>query len=441
MGDDTTYLEVTGVGISQYSIHGKTIRQQCYLVPHLGTTLLSMKQHVSSKGCYFHAEAKNTQLAFPLFVLFPRVASEIEVIITPVSNPPQVDFDEHIAEPVNTSQVSSIQYLTKSYSLVELTVANFIPANKITSAFQHSLIVKCVNTSIPYPNLHTSGNQSNHVIRSPTTLAIPPKSSTAIHMGLHFLQHQQLTVQSKHHDNGRVHFEQINGELCVTIQNDTNQLLTIEKNQILGSMQPILAKKPGQQLKEACPSSHQQHCATPTISRSLSKRTHQQAKRLAQSMSQYFQLLKENTRRNLQDLMFKAPFSSLKPTRRHCVSPLPTIPEHEQSILKAPKPHLSLPKLLSFPQETLLKSIGFRDPSSITDNLKKLGKPTISFEKDKSPEVDEGEIASLKANQRNTTPSTIPRSYNKVWNIDIGFGPTVGIGGVKYTLMCVDQAT
>ena len=95
-------------------------------------------------------------------------------------------------------------------------------------------------------------------------------------------------------------------------------------------------------------------------------------------------------------------------------------------------------KVLSFPCETLLKSIGFQDPISLVKNLKTIAHPAMKIQSDSSPELDEGKIASIKPSYYNTEPATIPRLYNDVWNIDIGFRPMVAISDIRYTLMCVD---
>jgi hypothetical protein len=78
MGDDTTALPIEGYGYIDYIVHNHRIRHFAYYVPLLGTTLISIKQHMSYQGCYFHAEAQSTVLAFPNFLLYPRVSEITE---------------------------------------------------------------------------------------------------------------------------------------------------------------------------------------------------------------------------------------------------------------------------------------------------------------------------------------------------------------------------
>jgi hypothetical protein len=82
LGDESTNIPIMGYGIASYSIQGKTIRKRALFVPGLNTTaLISVKQHMQNAGCYFHAEAQNTVLAFPTFLIAPRVAKEIDVYL------------------------------------------------------------------------------------------------------------------------------------------------------------------------------------------------------------------------------------------------------------------------------------------------------------------------------------------------------------------------
>ena len=83
MGDDTTSLKIQGYGIINIIVQEHRLRLLAYYVPKLGTTLISAKQHMKSKGCYFHAEAGKTTLAFPNFFIHPRISTEIDVHMIP----------------------------------------------------------------------------------------------------------------------------------------------------------------------------------------------------------------------------------------------------------------------------------------------------------------------------------------------------------------------
>ena len=130
-----------------------------------------------------------------------------------------------------------------------------------------------------------------------------------------------------------------------------------------------------------------------------------------------------------------------KPSSLKQVLRLPAIPEGTTPHLAPTKVHASTPKRLSLPRDTLSQSIGFRKVEDIIKNFSKIAQPTVTIQRNSSPELSAGELATMKEVRRNTSPTQLPRQYNDVWHIDIGFGPTVGIGGTKYTLMCIDKAT
>ena len=68
--------------------------------------------------------------------------------------------------------------------------------------------------------------------------------------------------------------------------------------------------------------------------------------------------------------------------------------------------------------------------------------PTISIQHfDRNPTLDPGEIASLRAADRNKTPSPLPERPGNLYHCDIGFGPTRAIGGAMYCLTLVDAKT
>ena len=70
-----------------------------YYVPNLGTTLISVRQHIQYKGCYFHAENNECVLAFPSFISTTVIGDEITLPISPSKNSPDpIDFDEQTAE-------------------------------------------------------------------------------------------------------------------------------------------------------------------------------------------------------------------------------------------------------------------------------------------------------------------------------------------------------
>ena len=76
LGDETTTLPIEGYGFMNYTLNDKRMRKIGYYVPGLGTTLISIKQHIKYQGCYFHAENNTVLLAYPKAVLYATTDPE-----------------------------------------------------------------------------------------------------------------------------------------------------------------------------------------------------------------------------------------------------------------------------------------------------------------------------------------------------------------------------
>ena len=102
----------------------------------------------------------------------------------------------------------------------------------------------------------------------------------------------------------------------------------------------------------------------------------------------------------------------------------------------------ALPNVVTVTRDHLHRSLGFRDLEPIIKAIPTFAAPTLHVQRvPRNPFIDPGEVASLKAANRNTSPSTPPRNYGDIWHADIGFGPGRAIGGVNYALLLVDKAT
>jgi hypothetical protein len=93
--------------------------------------------------------------------------------------------------------------------------------------------------------------------------------------------------------------------------------------------------------------------------------------------------------------------------------------------------------------DALDRSIGFQNPSMLIKHMHQLGDKSVQLQNlQQNPVIDIGTTASIKSNQRNTTPSKPPAKYSDIWLMDIGYGgPNTAIGGAKYTLLLIDKAT
>ena len=86
LGDNKTTLRIMGYGFINYLFNGKRVRKIGYYVPGLGIRLLSIKQHIKYKGCYFHAENDSVILAYPNAVLYATTEPEFMLKIKPAKH-------------------------------------------------------------------------------------------------------------------------------------------------------------------------------------------------------------------------------------------------------------------------------------------------------------------------------------------------------------------
>ena len=183
LGDEITLVPIIGYGLAKYSINNKTIRKGALYVPALGATaLLSVKQHMENKGCYFHAESQKTTLAFPTFLIIPRVDKEIDVYLQPSSAP--LDFDELTTNQVPTHQKSSEQpkYLLttnqQQYNFIHQDVNSYpiIPESK-------TVFIKKLSPQAQLPAQGTPGSIGFDVT-STITVTLLPNTTTPVPTGL-----------------------------------------------------------------------------------------------------------------------------------------------------------------------------------------------------------------------------------------------------------------
>ena len=121
------------------------------------------------------------------------------------------------------------------------------------------------------------------------------------------------------------------------------------------------------------------------------------------------------------------------------------VPMDKHSILSTPspravdKPNASMPQILPMTREYLAQSFGYLGTNKIIRLLSKTSKKTIRIHNEHSPNLDPGSAATMHSNKRNTTPLERASTYSAKWHMDIGFGPTTAIGGIKYCLLLVDS--
>jgi hypothetical protein len=103
------------------------------------------------------------------------------------------------------------------------------------------------------------------------------------------------------------------------------------------------------------------------------------------------------------------------------------------------KPSSSIPQVLTFSEDLLRASVGFRRIDSMKQYLHDLYQPTIRLDSSPADAVfDAGHYTTLHKKNRNTTSVKRPMSFGDVIHMDIVFGPEVSIGNIHYGLLFTD---
>jgi deoxyuridine 5'-triphosphate nucleotidohydrolase len=482
MGDDTTKLDISGYGYITYSVHDIRIRQFAYYVPKLGTTLLSIKQHVKSQGCYFHVEAKSSVLAFPTFILSPRIHDEIDLMITPATKSTiPISFNEATSNKTEINQQSTSTTTSRiqshnstSIPLIPTSVKQYITQPTLQQQFIETVHIKKLIPTAQLPKRATPGSIgydiasiSNFHIDPGDIAVIPTGLASALPAGMYLRIAPRSSLSLKHVTvEGGVIDSDYRDEIKILLKNNGLTPIHITQNQRIAQFIFERAATPYLQFTNSLPpTSRTGGLGSTNITTPSSTNT------TYQTNPGDLVIINNNTKKH-----YKVRRVSRPPLTPKIINPnnnltitsirndpmLPTEPKLSMShkpidpnshIHPSPfstSPSTTLPcdsvnsaqaKVVTMPKEQLLQSIGFRKPDNLLKHMKTLASTPISIRRDNSPRIDPGEVASMKASRRNTTPSNLPQHYSDIWHLDIGFGPCTAIGGIKYTLLAVDKKT
>ncbi len=105
------------------------------------------------------------------------------------------------------------------------------------------------------------------------------------------------------------------------------------------------------------------------------------------------------------------------------------------------KPSSSLPsKIITFTEDFLRASVGFRRVDTIKSKLSNLYQHTVLLDPAPADAIlDPGELSNIKKSPHNTTPVVRPQAFGDVLHMDIVFGPDIAIGNVHYGLLFTDR--
>jgi len=91
--------------------------------------------------------------------------------------------------------------------------------------------------------------------------------------------------------------------------------------------------------------------------------------------------------------------------------------------------------------DQLRKAFGFRNVTSILNEIKATSQNLHLSTLDKEPIIDIGTIATIDKRPRNTHPLVLPKQLGDVLHMDIIYGSGTALQGIKYCLFAVDRAT
>ena len=429
-----------------YMLRGQRIKRIGYYVPLLGTTLLSIKHHMTFAGCYFHAENNSAVLAFPQSLIDVDTNPEMQIPISPVTNQNiPIMFDE-------TEACLASKTKRRKYTVMPTSQLQYLP-DSTPHQLSMSVRVKKLTPLAKLPARATEGSAGFDVHASHETV-IPAKSQQCVHTGLimavpkgmylRIASRSSLALKGINVIAGVVDND-FRGEIKVILQNTTDKPYSIPYHSSIAQF--IFEKN---------------HLPCITVSNNLPKTNRGQggfgstdradkhfisrlkaiaaASRAQTKSTQTSKLIQLNEDPNVSEdpslQLSSAPVPLID--KNQVPSPVATSP----SVLPAQKVNQSLPKSARFSYDFFNQATGFYNNQNFIKYMKDVGKHNVTLKHQDGTSIsDEGKYATMRSKRRNTNPSNKKYQYSDIWHVDIGFGPTAAIGGVRYCLMFVDKAT
>ena len=449
LGDDKTKLRVSGYGMLNYKIGKYRIRRMGYYVPDIGTTLISISRHMKYAGCYFHAENNEVILAYPDAIINVIPSPEFHVQITPAkeSNDPYL-FDE--SEAILTENCKR-----RKFKVIEKTKLAFMPPKSIPSTMSHEVRVKKLTPEAKLPARATNGS-AGFDVNSSHQILIPANSQAKVSTGLamaiptglylRIASRSSLACQGINVIAGVIDND-YRGEIKVVLQNTTSNPYLIPKHSRIAQFLFERNAVPCLTLTNTLPSTVRESggfgSSNSAVTKDMAFINRIKAKAAAYrivSQKNAIKIHNPNADPHDQedDIFMPTHIPVPKSQRKSLSSPSAALPPvlPEYSINK------SLPKTARYSQDFLAHATGYYNNKNIIKYIKDTSLPNVTITKQDGPPIsDEGYTATLRSKRRNTKPSTARLNYSDVWHMDIGFGPTSAIGGIRYCLMMVDKAT
>ena len=407
---DATKVPIHGIGtIEIITPSNHKIRLHSVLhVPLLDQSLFSIKTHMKYQGCSEHSENNICTLAFPTFTFDTTNSNELEFHLTP---PPA-----HCQLPVSFDSTNAIEHKTHNQHRHYQHRSHHLPTQ---------VEIAPIRTSSPIEYLPRRATQKSagYDLHSPLTTSIPPQSRKLIPLGFsisipvgtygRIAPRSGLALKHNIDIGAGVVDPDYRGEVKVLLINNSQRKFQIHKGDRIAQM-----------IFECCASPAFRSLA------SLSSTSRDQGGFGSTGIANFASApSSEPTDIPIQQ--------QLKPKLSE-----PLLNQDPPPVRTIDKPDSSSPKEQTFTIDQLHKYFGFRNTKSILPHLRDCFQPNFHISLDEPETIlNLGDTATIDKTKLNKTPVKLPPQLGDVLHIDIGYGCTAGIGGIKYCLFAVDRAT
>jgi deoxyuridine 5'-triphosphate nucleotidohydrolase len=457
LGDDKTTLIIKGYGFMNYLLNGKRVRRIGYFVPQLGTTLLSIRQHMLYQGCFFHAENDTVTLAFPSVLIHTKTHPEFTMSIQPA---------KHLSLPFAFNEATAIFNSNsdrRKYKIINKAKAKFISQQDYPK-YSSTVRVKKLIAHAQLPKRATAGS-IGFDITSAHDVKLLPQTVTKVHTGLaiqvpqgHYLRvapKSSLSIKGISVEAGVIDSD-YRGEIIVVLRNHNQSPINLRLGQKAAQLIFEQASTPCMMVTTELSTTQRgsggfgstNNYSKPNKKAAIACAMRASFDTQAQELSK--RLFSENEQPDETTQFMQSSHDPLPPEKENNPSNKQSSSETQAEFnptntIPPDLPHdtvnSSLPKHVSMSKDFLLQATGYHKSDLLIKHFNTISQDTVTLSSiDKNPHLNEGETATIRSRRRNTTPSrTEHLKVGEVYNMDIAYGPTVGIGGVKYALILIDR--
>jgi len=475
LADGVSTAKIEGIGSiiinMQDTLH---VIDQVLYVPSLSTSLLSVKAHCQKQGQIFHCENNHAILTFPKNVYTAKCGNEITFNYKIPTRETILQFLNKIHSPVQPQPQKSKDF----------NVANAKYVCGVDQPTSTKMIIKTIKLKddaiMPKKS---SENAAGYDIFANEQVSIEPgdrsKISTGIAMEIpkgyygRIASRSSLALKCSLDIAGGVIDSDYRGEIFPIIVNNSLDTCLIDKTTKIAQI--IITKIGDTEIREAdtlTPTTRNkggfgstditEHRAVKfkdTVDLNKFKSTPQKItiklpwkdefiKTTIQESGDNYRLNTEDTCTLFPKAQIQKWYEQHKIMIGHTHKITKPIPNPTAPLTYVPppirpidKPITNATKNITLNMNQLQKGFGFRNVSSMINELQETSTNLVLSTLDKEPIIDIGETASIDRPKRNTTPLDLPHELGDVVHMDILFGAKTSIGGYKYALFIVDRAT